>query len=292
MQVREVFERTVAHLKKLGIASARLDSELLIAHGLNWDRLQIYLKYDYPLSPTELEVCRNLVRRRSQGEPIAYICGQKGFYKSDFYVETGVFIPRPETEHIVERALALIERTEKPICIVELGVGSGCVGLSLLQELPQGELLGVDISEVAVQVATKNAARRDLTQRARFVHRDAGQLDAQMLLGNWGRLADVVVANPPYIAEGDSDVEVNVKKFEPHQALYAGPDGLEKIRAWAKLSKSLLNPGGCLVFEMGTGQGAKCHAILAQLGYNEIIVGRDLAGHERWISARVPENIS
>lgn len=285
MQLKEVLQKTTAFFKEKGIASARLDTELLLARALNWDRIKLYMNYDYPLSAQELDACRALVRRRAQGEPVAYILGSRDFYKSTFHVEPGVLIPRPETESIVEEAVAWVraQNLSAP-AVIDFGCGSGCIGLSILKELPNARLLACDISDKAIEVSARNAEQLGVNERVQFRLGDVATLTQDEVLATFGKVADVIVANPPYIASADTAVEPGVRKFEPQEALFSGDNGLAHIRAWAHAAEIALRPGGFVMFEIGSDQGKSGEDAFACLpAFENIRVIKDLAQHDRFI---------
>ncbi len=298
MLVREVLQKTTAFFKEKGIESARLDTEILLSHALKWTRVQIYTNYEYPLNEKELEECRALVRRRLQGEPIAYILGERDFYKDRFLVAPGVLIPRPETEGLVEKAVQFLQEQFEPedetFRIVDLGCGSGCVGLSILREFPNAHLVALDSSSIAVHVTKQNAERLGLTERAKILLLPVTSLTPDDLKMAFDGLADVVVANPPYIARDDQEVQVSVRKFEPPEALFADENGLLQIREWSQRTHLLLRDGGLALFEIGSDQGRVAHDIFSETRqYEDVQVSKDLAGFDRFIRAvkvRVMQN--
>lgn len=280
MKLKEVLEKTTQYFKDKNLDSPRLDAELLLAFGLKLERIQLYLKFDQPLSEEEMNNCRDLVRRRAMGEPIAYILGRKDFFGYTFKVNPAVLIPRPETEHLVEASLewATSQNPEKPFSILDLGTGSGCIGLTLLKKLPNSLLLAVDISESAIQVAKENAEALNVAERVRFVCADVGCLDIEI------PKIDILVANPPYIAEGDLDLEENVKKFEPKRALFASENGLEFLRSWSKKFVPFLNDKAIVLMEMGMNQGEEMKEYFRDLGvFSKVDVIKDLASLDRVI---------
>lgn len=309
VQIKDVLQKTTLFFKDKGFTSARLDTELLIADALKWERVKLYLNYEYPLSPEELANCREAVRRRATGEPVAYILGRKDFYNHSFVVNSAVLIPRPETEQIVEDSASWLRANADihNVRLLDLGTGSGCIGLSLLAELAaistkaavdantdvpinpvplQSRLLGVDISESAVEVAKLNAANLNLSESAKFLCRDVQLLRADEVLNVLGGRADVVVANPPYISPTDPAVENDVRRFEPALALFSDADGLSHIRLWAKQAGDLLRPGGFVMFEIGHEQGAAALEIFSILGfYEDVRIVKDLSGRDRFIRA-------
>lgn len=279
MKLKEVLDKSTQFFKDKKIDSPRLDAELLLAHGLKLQRIQLYLKFDQPLSDEELATCRELVRRRVQGEPVAYILENKEFYGLNFKVNSSVLIPRPETEHIVEEALKWIEQNpQDSYQILDLGCGSGCIGLTLLKKIPNSQLIAVDISEKALEVAKANAESLELSERVQFIQADASQLDRTL------PKVDILVSNPPYIATDDKDVEENVKKFEPDIALFANENGLDFLHRWSTKYAPILNQKAIVLMEMGMSQGAEMKKHFQDLKvFSKVDVVKDLAGLDRVI---------
>lgn len=287
LMVKDVLTKTTLFFREKGIDTARLDSELLISSAMNWQRMQIYLNYEYPMTESELSACRELVRRRASGEPVAYILGQKDFYNHSFKVSPAVLIPRPETETIVEEALAWM-REMSATRVVDFGTGSGCIGISILAEIADAKLWAVDISSQAIEVAQANAQSIGIAERACFCTADVANLsEHRPSLESWlGGLPDVIVANPPYIAENDPHVSPHVRKFEPSHALFSPDNGYEHIRKWSRQAVELLRPGGFAMFEVGHEQAEEAKAIFAHEPlWTEISVIKDLAGINRFIRA-------
>lgn len=287
MKLKEILDKTTQFFKDKGIETPRLDAELLLAHGLKLERIQLYLKFDQPMKEDELATLRELVRRRAQGEPVAYILGYREFYKYRFEVNSDVLIPRPETEHIIEEVLAWAKNQKSDLGVIDLGFGSGCVGLTLLKEFPEARLVAVDVSAEALAVAKRNAESLGVQDRVRFINADAANSDAVLsaykeLTGN--DKIDVLVSNPPYIAKDDLQVEVNVKKFEPNLALFADDQGLALLKNWSKIYSSHLGAKACVVMEMGMTQGPAMKDYFFNLNvFSEVKVVKDLAGLDRLI---------
>ncbi len=287
MKLKEVLDKTIAFFKDKKFYTPRLDAELLIAHGLKLERIQLYMKYDQPLNEAELATCRELVRRRITGEPVAYILGYRDFYGHRFEVNSATLIPRPETEHLVEEVSKFAKDKEHSWTVLDLGCGSGCIGLSVLMELPQAKLVAVDVSAKALEVARRNAESLGVSDRVQFIEADAGNADLVMdsfkkFMGQ--DALDILVSNPPYIADGDPGVEENVKKFEPNSALYAEENGLALLKAWSSSYVGYLNSAALVVMEMGLTQGSEMKTHFEKLGpFNEVRVIKDLSGHDRVI---------
>lgn len=286
MKLKEVLDKTVQFFRDKNIESPRLEAELLLAHGLKLQRIQLYLKFDQPLGDVELAQCRELVRRRVQGEPVAYILGYREFFRNTFKVTPATLIPRPETEQIVEEALKWAEG-RSAVTIIDLGTGTGCIGLSLLRELPDAKLVAVDISAAALEVAQENARNLEVSDRVRFVLSDAGNAGEVMktfkdLTGQ--DTVDILVANPPYIASTDPAVEEGVVKFEPHQALFAANEGLALLKQWSLAYKNKMSSEALMLMEMGYTQGAAMQKHFQDLDmFQEVRVIKDLSGHDRII---------
>lgn len=398
--VGEIVKKTTEFFQAKGTdasQSARLDSELLIGKALGLERLQVFLKHDLALNEEQLEKCRALVRRRSKGEPVAYILGEKGFYKHSFEVTAATLIPRPETEMLVvrgleilepklaakgarvrsavqveiaaanakrdeaERAAALAEASHlgldsdeinhaleaasefvsggtvsgssatdsngdfvssnrnsargagsesaadaRPhITIMDLGCGTGCIGLSIADEIKDRadvRLIFVDISPEALTVAKRNAEKLGLTAISEFLAGDAGDLN---VFSDFAGQIDLIVANPPYIDPSDTRIQEAVKLFEPHGALFAGEAGAEgvaEIERWSIVARALARSsdvrvgasieggsgvgGGAALFEIGDGQGPASIELFKAARWDHVKLARDLSNRERMIEAR------
>jgi release factor glutamine methyltransferase len=219
----DILRLSTTYLGEHGSSSARLDAELLCAQALGLGRLDLYLQFDRPLDDAELTAIRELVRRRGKGEPVAYITGTREFYGRAFTVTADVLIPRPDTESIVERALAaLLAAGGRGLRVADLGTGSGCIAISLAAERPDVEVFATDISGAALDVARANAER--LGASVTFVESSW----ADSLEGHF----DLVVSNPPYVTTAELEaVDRDVRDFEPRGALLGGDDGADAYRA-------------------------------------------------------------
>ncbi|HVM32124.1 MAG TPA: peptide chain release factor N(5)-glutamine methyltransferase [bacterium] len=271
-------------LAQKGIASARFDAECLIAAALKLDRLKVYLQFDRPLDPGELSVIRDFLARRAKREPVAYILGTREFYGKPFRVTPSVLIPRPETEHLVEGALEFLENLDSQTPeVLELGVGSGCVAISLALN-SRARVYGVDLSPEALRVAAENGqnlgAGVEWRQGAWFSGLKEGD-PTQFHL---------IVSNPPYIADAErTEMDLDVVDFEPKMALFSGPTGLEAYETIsAKLWDHLL-PGGRAYLEM---HGTRSEAIqkVFQAHPWEREVRPDLAGLPRVLILKKSSN--
>ena len=284
MKLNEVLSKTIQFFKEKKFDTARLDAELLISHALKIPRIQLYVKFDAPLTEAELTLCRDSVRRRTAGEPVAYITEEKGFYGLMFKVKSGVLIPRPETEMIIDEVLAHHKKFPKEnIRILDLGAGTGCIGLTLLKNIPTAHLVSVEKSEIAFSVVKENAETLQVMDRCELLHQDVNTLD-------WEKLGkfDYLVSNPPYIDTNDSAVEINVRKYEPAEALFAVDRGFSFLKHWSTKAAALLNSPGLILFEMGASQGAEMKKHFLDLAplISDVEVLKDLSGLDRIIKAR------
>jgi release factor glutamine methyltransferase len=285
MKLGEVLQKTKSHFSKLGFESSGLDAELLLASSLGWKRLDLFLKQDYPMTEAELAQARELVRRRSKGEPVAYILGKKDFYNIELLVDKSVLIPRSETEHLVDEALAYCKEKnlDKPV-ILDLGAGSGCLGLAVLKELPEARLVSVERSKAAFKTLQKNAEHNGLQDRCYLINKAVEELSSSDL-EHFGKI-DVVLSNPPYIAEGDSDLDDHVLAFEPKEALFADNNGLHCYKTWPIKFQESLKEQAILLFEIGHKQGPAVKEIFNnELNYDEVSIIKDYAAKDRVLRA-------
>ncbi len=254
-----------------GLGLERLDAQLLLLHALGraqGERAWLLAHDADEIDPAALTAFRGYCERRAGGEPLAYIVGHKEFFGLDLAVDARVLVPRPETETLVEWALELLAGQGSP-CVVDLGTGSGAIALALKHARPGAQVEGVDASAGALVVAAANARALGL---------DVALREASWLSGAGGPY-DLIVGNPPYVAQDDP--HLNALAHEPLTALAAGPDGLRDIRAIIEQSPSHLRRGGWLLLEHGYDQAAAVRALLAAGGFQSVASRRDLAGIER-----------
>lgn len=269
------------YLGRKGVERARLDAEYLLAHVLGVGRLDMYLQHERVLGASELDAFRPLLRRRANREPLQYILGRQPFRELDLEVGPGVLIPRPETERLVEVVLDwAAKRSGEGMSALDVGTGSGAIALSLVTEGPFERVVGSDSSAVALAIAGRN--RDALGVGRRLELRRGAYFDP---LGA-DELFDVIVSNPPYVAESrKDDLPPEVASWEPADALFAGPDGLDALREVVRGAPSHLHPEGLLALEVGDGQAEEV-ATLIRGGsqYREIEIHRDLAGKQRFVT--------
>jgi len=272
----EVLRRSTQYLEDRGSPTARLDAELLLAHGLGVSRIELYTGHDRPMTEAELDVCRELVRRRGDREPVAYIVGTRGFRHLDLKVDSCVLVPRPETELVVDRCLELLRDVPEP-AVLDVGTGSGAIALAIASELPAGRVTATDVSPAALDVAWANAVALGLAVEMR---------QGDLLDGLGDRRFDLIASNPPYVSEQEIEgLEPEVAVHEPRLATVAG-DGLDAYRRLLPDAREHLVEGGWLVLECGAGQAGWLASELDRFGYGAADVACDLAGIERVVSAR------
>jgi release factor glutamine methyltransferase len=280
--VREILGKTEGYLQEKGADAPRLSAQLLLAKVLGLDRLGLVLAMDRPLSVEELDGYRPLVARRGKGEPVAYLLGEREFFGLDFTVTPDTLIPRPETELIVERALELFPQGALSR-FADLGTGSGCLAVTLAVKFPQARGLALDKSPGALAVARENAVKHGVADRLDFVEADFAALPETA--GGYA----LVVSNPPYVTAAEyRECSRKVRDFEPQGALVPGETGLEAVPVVACAAKARLAPGGVLLVEIGWKQGPEAAAILAEAGFADVAVRRDLAGRDRVVEGRKP----
>lgn len=253
---------------------ARLEAQILLGKALGGRSRAWLVAHDRdPLTPPQAAAFQELLERRLAGEPVAYILGEREFYGMAFKVTPDVLIPRPETELLVELALARLP-LDSPARVLDLGTGSGAVALSIAAQRPQAMVTAVDISPAALEVARENA-RRLAVPNVRFLQ--GAWFAALPERERYG----LIVSNPPYVAAGDPHLAQGDVRFEPAGALASGVDGLDDIRAIAANAPAHLVPGGWLLFEHGYDQAAACRVLLEQAGFVSVASAADLAGIER-----------
>ncbi len=271
------------YLGQKGVRRGRLDAEHLLAHVVGVGRLQLYLEYDRPLTTDELEGFRPLLHRRAKREPLQYIIGRQPFRELDLEVSSAVLIPRPETELLVGEILDWTARHERAeMTALDVGTGSGAIALSLAFEGPFASVLATDVDEGALEVARRN---RDSAELGDKVELRLGPLFDPL---HPGERFDVIVSNPPYVAESEAvTLDPEVVEWEPKRALFGGADGLEVVRGLVHGAREALRPGGLLALEVGVGQAGPVVRLLEDTGQiRELRVRRDYSGKERIVLAR------
>ncbi len=276
---------TTERFQREGLATPRLDAEVLLSAALKVDRVGLYTHFDQPLLPEELTRFKEMIRRRLKREPVAYIVGWREFWSLSFKVTRDVLIPRPETEVLVSEALALIPSISKgnhELQVLEIGTGSGAVSIALAKELAAGSITATDVSEKALAVAEENAVTNGVRESIRFLK---GDLFSPLKSGERFHL---IVTNPPYISREEwSDLVPEVRDFEPTLALDGGKDGLDFYRRALSQISEFLSPGGWFLGEIGKGQEEKIIVIAGQNpAFEDFAFVPDLAGIKRVFKTR------
>lgn len=285
--VRKLIGWTAAWFADKKIPSPRLDAEILLGHALGCSRLELYLAPDKPVDEREKALFKSMIRRRSRGEPVSYITGTKEFWSHSFTVSRDVLIPRPETEQVVETAIALIQDMDGSM-IADLGTGSGCIAISIALAVESTHVLAVDLSENALDIARKNAERLNASDRIQFLQ--GSWYDPLKQIAEYASL-DLIVSNPPYIKHDDRDtLQIEIRDFEPWQALDGGDRGLDHYLILSEGAAQWLKPGGCIVFEIGDDQADTVREILLNQSFHSIEVLQDPSGRDRVIKGILRKN--
>lgn len=267
---------TTNYFAEKGIDNPRLDAELLLANVLKLDRVGLYLNYDRPLSRDELDVARPLVKKRGQREPLQYLLGSTEFWSLPFKVTPAVLIPRADTEILVEEALA---RAGSAGELLDVGTGSGAIVISLASELSDWQLTGLDISAAALAIARENIELNQVAERVHLVQGDLAELPVQQY--------DLIVSNPPYIAQQEWDeLMPEVRCFEPQLALLAENEGLGCYQQLAAQADSRLKSGGWLLLEVGYQQADSVQELLIAAGLSNLFIRKDYSGQPRVVGGQ------
>ncbi len=278
--IRTLLHRTTRELADGGSPSPRLDAEVLLMNFLKTDRLQLCMRPERELTKKECTGFSRWIERRCRGEPVAYITGGKEFWSLLFEVNRDVLIPRPETECLIEEVLKCYDRESGDLRIIDIGTGSGAIGVVLSRELPSARVAATDISRGALEVARRNAGRHGVAGRMEFIE---GDLFASAV-GEF----DIIVSNPPYIPDDVFPLlPEGIRAFEPRQALIAGPDGTALHRDIIREGTGRLKPGGRIFLEIGEGQKGPVETLFRENGlYDSIRFRVDYGGMDRVAVAR------
>jgi release factor glutamine methyltransferase len=270
-----VLKRSTEYLQGKGVPSPRVDAEHLLAAALGLSRLDLYLQHDRPLTEAERAAVRPLLERRGRREPLAYILGEWGFRRLVLRVDGRALIPRPETEAVVERCLALTAAVAEPE-VLDVGTGTGAIALAVADEHPGARVTAIDVSPDALALARENAERTGLTARVRLAEHDVAA-------GLPGGPYDLVVSNPPYVDPDELDsLEPEVRDWEPREAL-VGRCVTETV---ARAAREVLRAGGWLVLEVADGAATRVGSLLSSLGFEQVRATPDLSGRDRVVEGR------
>ena len=276
----QLLDDIIKRFNNSGIHSARLDARLLAARALGWDGGQVLARLDHVPTSRQCRDLEEMVSRREDREPVALILGHSEFWSLDFAVTEDVLIPRPDSETLVEAALAFKSIKVRKISVLDLGTGSGCLLLALLSELPNAKGLGIDISPAALDVAKGNARHLGMEDRACFQVSDWDE--------DVDGLFNLVISNPPYVSNGDYfSLENEITDFEPKLALMGGSDGMDCYRSLSPAIVRKLAPGGRALIEIGENQAETVGSVLGKSGLRVCTIHQDLAGCPRVIEAEL-----
>jgi release factor glutamine methyltransferase len=281
VDLKQALTSAIARLTTEQVPSPRMNAELLLMFTLGCDRAYLHAHPERELTVDEKTRYDAALANRARGVPAQYITGHHELWGVDLIVTPAVLIPRPETEHVIETVLDCVGRAPSPaspLRILDVGTGSGCIALSLAKELPQAEIHATDISAAALEVARANAARHKLESRIQF-------READLLAGFENNPFDFIVSNPPYVGESEEDqVQLEVRKFEPRNAVFAGPTGVEAIARLIPQAYSALKPGGWLIMEISGTIAEEVKHLLRD--WNEVRIKPDLQSIPRVVQAR------
>ncbi len=278
--ILELLRWTTGHFDGLGIGTARLDAECLLAHALGVDRMRLYLDFDKPVSEAERGVFRELVRRRGSSRvPVAQLLGRKEFWSLSLRVTPDVLVPRPETETLVAAALEWLPAERGAASVLDVGTGCGAVALAIASERPAARITATDLSPAALEIARRNADELGMAERIRLLEGDGFSPVA-------GERFDLIVSNPPYVAESQRGSLPPELAHEPELALFAGPDGLSVLRRLVGGAAAVLAPGAGLALELAPEQAVRVAGWCREAGLLDVRTLRDLAGRPRVVAAR------
>ncbi len=278
--VRRVLEWTIDHLKKSGSDTPRLDAEILLAHARGCQRIKLYVDYDVELDDEHRATMRELVKRRANHEPVAYLVGFREFFGLEFAVQKGVLVPRPDTETLVVKGLELAGALTEPR-VLDLCTGSGCVAVAMAKNAPKATFTAVEIDPAVRDVAQKNIEKHSLGDRVDLLLGDLFEPVA-------GRQFEVVISNPPYVPDAEiATLDPDVRLHEPELALRGGADGLDIVRRIIGQAANFLTPGGVILLEISGEQAETVVGLFAAAGgFEPARIEKDLAGKSRVVWTR------
>lgn len=277
--VLECIDAGTAYLEKRGVEDARRNMQMLVAHHMKCTRMQLYLRFDEPLTEEILAPLRIDLKKRGERIPLQHLLGSVAFHKHDFKIDARALIPRPETEELVEWLIT--HTTPAPATVLDLGCGSGVIGLSLAAAWPEAQVTLADVSPEALSLARENATALD--------RENVGFCETSLFSSLTGRF-DLIVANLPYVPEADLATLTPEVLHDPALALFSGTDGLDLIRQFCQQVKQFLQPGGIVAMEIGHDQGEITSALLRDGGLTEVQVMKDISGIARFPLAKLPHS--
>lgn len=278
--VLDILDKGTAYLEKRGIEDARRNMQMLVAHQLDCTRMDLYLRFDEPLEEEHLEPLREALKKRGEGVPVQHLMGTVFFRAHEFKTDARALIPRPETEELAEW-IAKHVTLEDGATILDMGCGSGVLGLSLAADFPKAETTLVDVSQEALSLARENGGFTEI-ENVSFVQSD-------LFSDLTGQQFDLIVANLPYVAESERE-EISVEvRHDPELALFSGKDGLDLIRRFVPEVLAHLKPGGWLAMEIGHDQSQEVESLMNAAGLRDVLTLNDLSGIPRFPVGRAPQ---
>ena len=276
--VQRVLDWSIEYLREHGSDSPRLDAEILLAHSCGWQRIQLYTNYDQPLTTDQRGRMREFIQRRAKAEPVAYLVGYREFFGLDFEVDSSVLIPRPDTETLVRTALDVLKSRPEPT-VLDIGTGSGCIAVAIAANNSRANVIAVDISRESLMIATANAERHAVNDRVAC-------FESNVFSGVPPQQFDLIVSNPPYIRDDElAGLDADVRDHEPVGALVGGSDGLDVVRRIVSEAPEHLTDDGHLMLEIDGQQAEAVAQLLADTGYRNVGIEKDLSGIQRVVHA-------
>ena len=283
--IQKILNWTAQHFAEKGVDSPRLSAELLLAHVLGLERIELYTKFDTAVTKPQLDRLHKLVKRCAHHEPLAYIIGTTEFYSLKLKITPACMIPRPETELLVERAIEFLRTRKGQQFVCDLCTGCGCIAVAIAKNFADAKIIATDISEEALSVAVENVEMHNLKGRVELL---AGDLFEPIIpyldVGKF----DLIVCNPPYVSAAEYEsLDKKIKDYEPREALYAGSDGLDVYGRIAEKANAFLKPDGALMLEIGYSQGPAVRELLERTGhFAEIKIEKDTSNNNRVVIAK------
>lgn len=278
--IKKLLEWISDYFDKSGVDAPRLSAELLLCHVLKLERIQLYTLYDRVVQPDQLATLRALVKRGAGHEPVAYLVGRCEFYSLPLKITPDCLIPRPETEHLVERAINFLRPRGEAQYVLDLCTGSGCIAAAIAKNVKGVQVVATDISDDALKIAAENITRHKLDDTVQLL---CGDLFDPIIAGLDAAKFDLIVSNPPYVSEPEYEkLDKNVKNYEPKLALYAGIEGLDVYERILEKVDDFLKPDGALMMEIGYAQGPAIQRMLEETGlFQDIRIEKDFANNDR-----------
>ena len=278
--IKKLLEWVTGYFEDKGVDSPRLSAELLLCSVLKLERIQLYTLYDRIVEPPQLAQLRALVKRAGEQEPIAYLVGRCEFYSLPLTITPDCLIPRPETEHLVEKAILFLRQRTGAQLVLDLCTGSGCIAAAMAKNVKDARIVATDICDAALKVAASNIEKLQLTEKVKLL---CGDLFDPIIEGLDEVRFDLIISNPPYVSEPEyKTLDKNVKEYEPTHALLAGADGLDVYKRIAGKVDDFLKPDGTLMMEIGYAQGPAIRELLENSDiFKTITIKKDFANNDR-----------